>query len=281
MRFYPLVFTGKERDEETGYGYFGARYMDHELTAMWISVDPMADKYPSISPYAYCAWNPVKLVDPDGREAITNDDGWLVNHENKTITHISDKGGSQTQYATSTNGFTLSYDMNIGNFIKSRQADGYKIKEASSSKTGVGIAGGSVTLSILQNKIISPAAKAFREQQQLSDNMNLGLDYSKELSKINMINNYVTKGGRFLNLAGFSLSTYQLINDNNVDDAVFHSMDVIMGVLGAVAPHPVVKGICIGWAFCGRSLIKAQAKSFKVQMDMGLNPGSISLSPFK
>ena len=63
-----LSFTGKERDEETGYGYFGARYMDHELTAMWLSVDPMADKYPSISPYAYCAWNPVKLVDPDGRE---------------------------------------------------------------------------------------------------------------------------------------------------------------------------------------------------------------------
>lgn len=31
---------------------------------MWLSVDPMADKYPSISPHAYCAWNPVKLVDP-------------------------------------------------------------------------------------------------------------------------------------------------------------------------------------------------------------------------
>ena len=59
--------TGKEKDEETGYGYFGARYMDHELMTMWLSVDPLADKYPSISPYAYCAWNPVKLVDPDGR----------------------------------------------------------------------------------------------------------------------------------------------------------------------------------------------------------------------
>ena len=59
---------GKERDEETGYGYFGARYMDHELMTGWLSVDPMADKYPSVSPYAYCAWNPVKLVDPDGRE---------------------------------------------------------------------------------------------------------------------------------------------------------------------------------------------------------------------
>lgn len=32
----------------------------------WLSVDPMADKYPGISPYAYCAWNPVRLVDPTG-----------------------------------------------------------------------------------------------------------------------------------------------------------------------------------------------------------------------
>ena len=63
-----FTFTGKERDEETGYGYFGARYMDHELMTMWLSVDPMADKYPSMSPYAYCAWNPVKLVDPDGKK---------------------------------------------------------------------------------------------------------------------------------------------------------------------------------------------------------------------
>ena len=60
--------TGKELDEETGYGYFGARYMDHELMTGWLSVDPMADKYPNISPYAYCAWNPMRLVDPDGKE---------------------------------------------------------------------------------------------------------------------------------------------------------------------------------------------------------------------
>ena len=64
----------EQRDEETGYGYFGARYMDHELMTGWLSVDPMADKYPSISPYAYCAWNPVVLVDPDGKECIADDD---------------------------------------------------------------------------------------------------------------------------------------------------------------------------------------------------------------
>ena len=32
----------------------------------------MMDKYPSISPYTYCAWNPVKLVDPDGRDTSYN-----------------------------------------------------------------------------------------------------------------------------------------------------------------------------------------------------------------
>ena len=34
----------------------------------WLSVVPLADKYPYISPYAYCNWNPVKYVDPDGRD---------------------------------------------------------------------------------------------------------------------------------------------------------------------------------------------------------------------
>ena len=61
--------TGKELDSETGYSYFGARYLDHELTTSWLSVDPMSDKYPNISPYNYCNWNPVKLVDPDGKWA--------------------------------------------------------------------------------------------------------------------------------------------------------------------------------------------------------------------
>ena len=71
-------FTGKERDWETGYDYFGARYW--WLGGTWLSVDPLSDKYPQISPYAYCEWNPIKFVDPDGRKvgmsgAYRNEDG--------------------------------------------------------------------------------------------------------------------------------------------------------------------------------------------------------------
>ena len=83
-RFYPSTFTGKEKDEETGYGYFGARYMDHELTTMWLSVDPLADKYPNVSPYNYCMWNPVRMVDPDGNNAMDNDD-WYQNKETGAV----------------------------------------------------------------------------------------------------------------------------------------------------------------------------------------------------
>jgi RHS repeat-associated protein len=60
-------FSGKEKDEESGYSYFGARYYDSDLS-IWLSVDPLSDKYPGLSPYVYCANNPIRLIDPDGRK---------------------------------------------------------------------------------------------------------------------------------------------------------------------------------------------------------------------
>ena len=64
-----FTFSAKEKDAETGYSYFGSRYYNSDLS-IWLSVDPMASKYPSLSPYVYCANNPVKLVDPNGEEIL-------------------------------------------------------------------------------------------------------------------------------------------------------------------------------------------------------------------
>ncbi len=61
------TFSGKEKDVETGYSYFGARYYDSDIS-VWLSVDPLASQYPSMSAYMYTAGNPMMLVDPDGRE---------------------------------------------------------------------------------------------------------------------------------------------------------------------------------------------------------------------
>ena len=76
------TFSAKEKDSETGLSYFGSRYYSSDLS-VWLSVDPMSDKYPSLSPYTYCADNPVKLVDPNGEEVwIPDEDGNLIAQEN-------------------------------------------------------------------------------------------------------------------------------------------------------------------------------------------------------
>ena len=61
----PYKFNGKELDEETGLYYYGARYMN-PVASIWYGVDPLTEKYPSLSAYVYCAGNPVKLIDPNG-----------------------------------------------------------------------------------------------------------------------------------------------------------------------------------------------------------------------
>ena len=66
------TFSAKEKDSETSLSYFGSRYYSSDLS-IWLSVDPMSDKYTSLSPYTYCSNNPIKLVDPNGEEVITND----------------------------------------------------------------------------------------------------------------------------------------------------------------------------------------------------------------
>jgi RHS repeat-associated protein len=61
-------YTGKERDEETGLNYHGARYYAPWLT-IWLSCDPKSPQQ-DINCYRYVRGNPVKLIDPNGKAAM-------------------------------------------------------------------------------------------------------------------------------------------------------------------------------------------------------------------
>ena len=63
----PYKWSGKEWDEQQAAYDFGAR-MYSASDARWTTMDPLCEKYYTISPYAYCAGNPVNLVDPDGQD---------------------------------------------------------------------------------------------------------------------------------------------------------------------------------------------------------------------
>ena len=90
-------FTGKELDEESGYYYFGARYLLSEL-GNFISSDPLSDKYPEIQSYLYCNGNPIKYIDTNGLEWTDVDGNIIKDHSNikAYIFYNKKEFGSQT-----------------------------------------------------------------------------------------------------------------------------------------------------------------------------------------
>ena len=64
-------YNGKELDRMHGVDWYdyGARMYDG-LLGRFMMIDPLAAKYYSISLYVYCSNNPMKFVDPDGRNPI-------------------------------------------------------------------------------------------------------------------------------------------------------------------------------------------------------------------
>ena len=63
----PYKYGGKELDRTNGLDMydFHARHYD-PIVPHFITMDELCEKYPSISPYAYCAGNPIRYVDPTG-----------------------------------------------------------------------------------------------------------------------------------------------------------------------------------------------------------------------
>ncbi len=69
----PYKYNGKELDRMHGLDLFdyGARHYDAAL-GRWMTVDPLAEKNFSSSPYVYAANNPILYIDPLGTDTINS-----------------------------------------------------------------------------------------------------------------------------------------------------------------------------------------------------------------
>ena len=79
----PYLFNAKELDEETGLYYYGARYLD-PAGARWLSVDPMWEDYRVLSPYSFCAGNPIRLENNGGKDLT------IAGTNNSSVTFVTD-----------------------------------------------------------------------------------------------------------------------------------------------------------------------------------------------
>lgn len=89
----PYKYNGKELDMQHGlelYDY-GARMYD-PANLRWSSVDPLAEKYPNLSPYVYCGGNPVNRIDPMGM------DYWSTNDPSQILQFLNAVGSGNTQF---------------------------------------------------------------------------------------------------------------------------------------------------------------------------------------
>jgi RHS repeat-associated protein len=78
------LYTGKERDEGTGFYYYGARYYAPWI-ARWTSCDPTgADA--GLNLYSYVSARPTVMHDPDGRDEKQT---WLMNQSQFTIRPVA------------------------------------------------------------------------------------------------------------------------------------------------------------------------------------------------
>jgi RHS repeat-associated protein len=92
---YRYGFNGMERDNATSIEAldFGARIHSPSI-GRWLSVDPLAEKSPNISPYAFVSNNPINRIDPDGKQdypfqylfrALGGIAGWLAKKTESNI----------------------------------------------------------------------------------------------------------------------------------------------------------------------------------------------------
>jgi len=70
---YQYKYNGKEYQDELSLNWYDYQARNYDpAIGRWVNIDPLAEKYYGINPYAYAGDNPILFIDPDGRHIDTS-----------------------------------------------------------------------------------------------------------------------------------------------------------------------------------------------------------------
>ena len=315
MQYYPfgLPYEAHYQPEEQPYKYGGKEFIElhgydsydfdsrmyYPALCRFMTMDPLCEKYYSISPYAYCNNNPVKYVDPDGRDwyEYTDKDGnsqtmWRklqdkiykddngntwnnigqnylsINGDNATLftQHTNSKGGLYL----SSSSYNLADEKNA-NALNSTLGNLLSKGSAVAGSLGGYAEGSNATFRLTNSKGVLDFkfyGNGWKGNQWVTP------------SSISKIGKGVGHFGKLLGGFGVLASAYQFREASTFEGKLEHGLDVFMGGMSFV---PVIgTGASLYWSFGGKQLHYKWVNGVLIpQIEMGINPGLPVYQPFK
>jgi len=199
---------------------------------VWLSVDPMSDKRRWVSPYAYCQWNPLVLVDPSGMldwEPVVTESGG--------VKYLAEKGDNIYTFMSQ---YNLSFDQAKSIFENagiSNPVNNFGF--AKSIKIGTAI-GGDAVKKVIGSEILKLDWESKRATgQRKTDQIMFALKYNK------------TKENWCFDMKDFNTNMY-----NAYEGLTLHNKVNIR-----VGDNERIPAVTLDASFDGRSMIMTDYKS--------------------
>jgi RHS repeat-associated protein len=226
-------------DEENNMYYYSARYY---APPTFISRDPMFEKYPSISPYTYCSNNPLKFVDPTGKEGEESD-GWVKTSDGKI--HFNSLVRTQEQAEAVYGEDAHFIDPCSSNESNYTSKNGEKVELSTSNKPYYTVNGELKKVPDEASTIskVMKAVKNFSANGGSSDGVNLGRSSSDMENKIIDAVAPILQGLALLNpLVGVPNGVYTAVagediygNEASTANRIISGVGVVTGGVGKAA----------------------------------------------
>lgn len=176
---------------------YGARNYDPAL-GRWMNIDPLAEKFPNMSPYVFCANNPLFYVDPNGMEIVNGETARREDLENRVKLHkeyVDSKYGGKT-------------DLNKKDFATKQEYKDYKDTMKNSRNYA-----NSLKESIATEKNIQTSIDDFRTTDKANFDKANNLTFTDSSGKVQNIDIKIISGNEYMNGGAATRTTF----DKNQD----------------------------------------------------------------